>query len=188
MSVEIRFCNSNDTPSFLGLAFHNRWQYGKANGSLTAQKSCLHPIKIGELWSNKSGVYGDGLATINIPNGRNRSNVFDSWDSYSAMDDRNRWTDLRQIHTEDVFGPSFGRVGMSRSKVKGQGHQVLKTRCAHTTSLQYGRNATASLQIMSRKQQARRFDCWRGVSSPACVVRAACVGSGGLPLRSDTHF
>jgi len=22
----------------------------------------------------------------------------------------NRWTDLRQIHTEDVFGPSLGRV------------------------------------------------------------------------------
>jgi len=30
---------------------------------------------------------------------------------------RNRWTDLRQIHTEDVFG-LLGRVLMSRSKVK----------------------------------------------------------------------
>ena len=29
----------------------------------------------------------------------------------------NRWTDLRQIHTEDMFGPSFGRVWRSRSKV-----------------------------------------------------------------------
>jgi len=28
------------------------------------------------------------------------------------------------------------------------------------------------LQITSRKQQARRFDRWRGVSSSACVVRA----------------
>jgi len=27
----------------------------------------------------------------------------------------NRWTDLRQIHTEDVFGPSLGRVWRSRS-------------------------------------------------------------------------
>jgi len=26
--------------------------------------------------------------------------------------------DLRQIHREDVFGPSFGRVFMSRSKVE----------------------------------------------------------------------
>jgi len=29
----------------------------------------------------------------------------------------NRWTELRQIHREDVFGPSLGRVWMSRSKV-----------------------------------------------------------------------
>ena len=27
----------------------------------------------------------------------------------------NRWTDLRQIHREDVFGPSLGRVWRSRS-------------------------------------------------------------------------
>jgi len=30
----------------------------------------------------------------------------------------NRWTDLRQIHREDMFGPSLGRVWMSRSKIK----------------------------------------------------------------------
>jgi len=63
-----------------------------------------------------------------------------------------------------------------------------KMRCALTTPPQYGRNGTASLQITSRKQQARRFDRWRGVSSPACVVRAACGGPGGLPLGSATHF
>jgi len=27
-----------------------------------------------------------------------------------------RWTDLHQIHTEDMFGPSFGRVWRSRSQ------------------------------------------------------------------------
>jgi len=31
---------------------------------------------------------------------------------------QNRRTDLRQIHRDDVFGPSLGRVWMSRSKVK----------------------------------------------------------------------
>ena len=31
---------------------------------------------------------------------------------------RNRWTDLLQIHREDVFGHSLGRVWRSRSKVK----------------------------------------------------------------------
>jgi len=38
----------------------------------------------------------------------------------------NRWTDLRQIHREDVFGHSLGRVWMWRSKVKGQGRQRQK--------------------------------------------------------------
>jgi len=31
---------------------------------------------------------------------------------------RNRWTDLHQLHTQYVFGPSLGRVWRSRSKVK----------------------------------------------------------------------
>ena len=36
-----------DTPSFLRLAFHNGWQYGKADErALTAQKSYLHRVKI----------------------------------------------------------------------------------------------------------------------------------------------
>jgi len=30
----------------------------------------------------------------------------------------NRWTNLRRIHTEDMFGPSLGRVWRSRSKAK----------------------------------------------------------------------
>jgi len=40
-----------------------------------------------------------------------------------------------------------------------------------TTHPQYGRNGTASLQITSRTQQARRYYRWRGEPSPACVVR-----------------
>jgi len=39
----------------------------------------------------------------------------------------NGWTDLCQIHREDMFGPSLRRVWMSRSKVKSQGHQGQKT-------------------------------------------------------------
>jgi len=42
----------------------------------------------------------------------------------------NRWTDLRQIQREDVFGPSLGRVRILRSKVKGQGHQGQQSHCA----------------------------------------------------------
>ena len=89
--------------------------------------------------------------------------------------------DLCQIRTEHVFGPSLRQVEMSRSKVKGQGYQGQKTRCALTTPPQYGRNGTASLQITSHEKQAGRFDRCRGVSSPACVVRAlGLTGYAGL--------
>jgi len=104
---------------------------GKQMGALTAQKSCLQHIKFRELWSTNSGVYGDGLATIYAPNVWNRWNTFDSWDSHSTTDGRNRWTDLCQIRTEDVFGPSLGQVWMSKLKVKGQGHQGQK-RAVHS--------------------------------------------------------
>jgi len=46
-----------------------------------------------------------------------------------------------------------------------------------------GQNGTPSLQITSRKQQARRFHRCRG-----CLRRAACAGPGGLLLGSATHF
>jgi len=38
----------------------------------------------------------------------------------------NSWTDLHQIHREDMFGPSLGQVWMSKVK----GHQGQKTHCA----------------------------------------------------------
>ena len=80
------------------------------------------------------------------------------------------------------------RVGMSKSKVKGHGHQGQKTRCALTTPPQYGRNGTALVQMTPRKQQARRFYRWRGESLPVCVVCAAYGGPDGLPLGSATYF
>jgi len=48
--------------------------------------------------------------------------IFYLWIKYL----RNRWTDLRQIHSKYVCKPSLGRVWMSMSKVKGQGHQGQK--------------------------------------------------------------
>jgi len=40
----------------------------------------------------------------------------------------NRWTDLRQIHTEDVFDPSLGRVWRSgqRSKLTGTKNSIFR--------------------------------------------------------------
>jgi len=82
--------------------------------------------------------------------------------------------------------------------VRRDKHRDDKTRHRETTSMysltfrvrvatpaQYGRNGTASLQITSHKQQARRFYRW---CVRAYVVRAACAGPGGLPLGSATHF
>jgi len=60
----------------------------------------------------------------------------------------NRWTDLRQIHTEAVFGPSLGHVWRSRSKVKGQGHQEQKqhfsTLSAACVRFMFGKTSLAS--------------------------------------------
>ena len=47
-------------------------------------------LKIGELRSTNSGVYGDGLSTIYVPSAGNRRKAFDHWDSHSTMDGRNR--------------------------------------------------------------------------------------------------
>jgi len=47
----------------------------------------------------------------------------------------NGWTDLRQIYSEDVFGPSLRRVWMPRSKDKGQGHQGQKRKTAESYPL-----------------------------------------------------
>jgi len=85
-----KWAEIGDTPFFLELAFQNGWQDGKADGALTAQKSCLDRVKIDELWSTKSGVYDDDLAIFYVQNARNHRNAFDSWDWHSTMDGRNR--------------------------------------------------------------------------------------------------
>jgi len=67
----------------------------------------------------------------------------------------NHWTDLSQIHTEDVFGRSLGWVWMLRSKVKCQGHQgqsssPLKMHC----------NSLAANNITQQQKGPFRH-CWR---------------------------
>jgi len=52
--------------------------------------------------------------------------AFDSWKSHSTTDGRNRWTDFRQIHAQDVFVLDFECQGQ-RSRSPGT-----KTRCALT--------------------------------------------------------
>jgi len=63
-------CKICDTPSFLGLAFHNGWQDGKADNVNSAEvlsTSYKNMANFGPL----TRVYGYGLATTYAPNGRN---------------------------------------------------------------------------------------------------------------------
>jgi len=53
---------------------------------------------------------------------------------------------LRQIHKEDVLALSLERVSVSRSKIKGRGHQGQK-RAMHSRHPQQRRNGTRSMLI-----------------------------------------
>jgi len=65
------------------------------------------------------------------------------------MDGRNRWTDLRQIHTEDVFGPSIGRVYFEcqdqKSMVKVNRYK--NALCTHNTPASTEWNALAANNV-----------------------------------------
>jgi len=56
------------------------------------------------------------------------------------------------------------------------------------TPPQYGRNGTASLQIMSRRQQAAGTLMLTLARGAFAGMRSACGGPGGLPPGSATHF
>ena len=94
----------------------------------------------------------------------------------------NRWTNLRHIHTEDVFGPSLGQVWMPRSKVKGQGHEGQKLAVYSQHLQRCGLNGTPSLQI-TYSASIRRND---SVTAEGCLRRYPCAGPGGLP--SSWHW
>jgi len=67
----------------------------------------------------------------------------------------NRWTDLCQIHRADMFSPSLGRVWMSRSEIKGQGHH------GQTSSpLKMQRNALAANDVTQQQTGPFRRCRW----------------------------
>jgi len=87
----------------------------------------------------------------------------------------NRWTDLRQIHGEDVFGPSLGRVWMSRSKVKNQGHQAQTGKTAESCCIrrdQCLRNGWTDLLQIHRK------DVFGPCLGPVWMWRSKVKGQG----------
>jgi len=80
----------------------------------------------------------------------------------------NRWTDLRQIHREDVFHPSLGWVWMSKSKVKGHGHQQ-----QISSPLKMSCNALAANNVT--QQQTGPFRRCRGWLECTAWLRAVYV-------------
>jgi len=131
-----------NTSSFLELAFHNGWQDGKADGCVNSTEvmstSYKNLLNFGPLTLEFTVMVWRPCAKCAKSSKRVRLLRL-------ALDNgRNRWTDLRQIHTEDMFGPLLGWVWMSRSKVKVT---RAKTHCALATPLCCGRNGPYSLYV-----------------------------------------
>jgi len=74
---------------------------------------------------------------------------------------------LRQIHTEDVFGSLLGQVWMSRSKVKVTRD---KKRAVHSHNPRQQQNGTCLLQITSCSSRRHH-----SVAAGRRVISAACV-------------
>ena len=102
----------------------------------------------------------------------------------------NRWTDLRQIHTEDVFSPLLGRVW--RSKVKGKGHQeqkryfrlnfgglhavccILMHQSSHFATKLYHQDYTTDLQLLLLRKDS--LVSFLGVCKTVCpMLSARCL-------------
>ena len=80
---------------------------------------------------------------------------------------RNGRTDLHQIHTEDVIGPSLGWIWMSRSKVKGQ---VTRDKNALGTAITPGSDRMEGVRCKWCHEAADgTIPSLPGVISAACV-------------------
>ena len=71
---------------------------------------------------------------------------------------------------------------MSRSKVKGQGHQK-QNRAVHSQHPR-GMDEMELAHCKYRHASSRRDDL---IAAEGCLRRDACAGPGGLPLGSATH-
>jgi len=80
---------------------------------------------------------------------------------------RNHWTDLCQIHRNDVFGPSLGQVWMSRSRLPGtkkQGQSIPRESLNWYATNSHGKRAwsllAACMQFMFGKTSlASSLEC-----------------------------
>jgi len=172
-----------NTPSVLGLTFHNGWQDGKMNGRVNSvdvlSTSCKNLMNFGPLtpefmvmvWRPFISQMREIVETRSILGTRIRQWMVGTAERICAKFTTKTCLVLRSDEFE---------CQSQRSKVKVTRG---KTRCALRTPQPCGRNGTASLQIPMRKLQVRRLDRCRGVSSPGCVRWVWPV-----PLGSATHF
>jgi len=156
-----------DTPSFLGLTFHNGWQCGKADGRVNSDEvmSALRkklvnfrPLTLEftvMVWQPFVRQMGEIGQTRSILGTRIQQWMAGTAERICA---KFTWKTCLVLRSDELeCQGQKPKVEVIRDK---------KTRCALTTPPQYGRNGTASLQITSRTQQACRFYRWRGNSSP----------------------
>ena len=100
----------------------------------------------------------------------------------------NGWQEplIHQIHTEDVFGPSLGRVGMSWSKVKRLWSPGIKNMlCTHNTPAVWTKWNGLLADNVAQAAGTSIRSLARGVFAG---LHSACSGPGRLLRGSATHF
>jgi len=170
--VSAKSAEIGDTPSFLGLAFHNGWQDGKAGGRVNSVEvlstSCKNLVNFGPLtpeftvmvWRPLMRQMCEIVETRSILETRIRQQMAGTAERICAKFTRKTCLVLRSEEFECQGQRSKVKVTRDKNAV-----------CTHNSPAVWSeRSGKPSLQITSRKQHVRRFDRCRG-----CLRRAACV-------------
>jgi len=167
--------------AFLGLAFHKGWQYGKADGRINGAEvmytSYKNMVNFGPLTPEFTMMVWQPFM----------HQMCEIGETHSILGTRIRqWMagTTEWICTKFTW-KTYLVLCSDELECQGQNqdHQGQKTCCALTTPPHDGRNGMASLQVTSRKQQARWFDHCKGVSLPRCMCWAWRATAGFC-----THF
>jgi len=173
-----------DTLSFLGLAFHNAWQDGKADGRVnsaevlsTSYKNLMNfdpptPELTVMVWRPFMRQMREIVETRSTLQTRIRQRIGTAERICAKFTRKTVW--------------SFARMSLN-AKVKGQKSRSPGTKnalCTHNTpSVWTEWNALVAYNVT--RASSRRTD---SIAAEGCLRRDACAGPGGLPLGSATHF
>jgi len=177
-----------DTPSFLALAFHNAWQYGKADGRVnsadvlsTSYKNLVNfgpvtPQFTVMIWRPFMRQMREIDETRSIIGTRIRQWMTGTAERICAKFTRKTCLVLRSDEFE---------CKGQKSKVKSQGQQGQKTHCAHNTPAVWTKWNGLVTHNVAQAAGASISSLARGVFAG---LRSACAQPGGLPLGSATNF